>query len=400
MAIHDLTFTDWDNYTDGDGNAFTLDWTDVAAMTRQFVYPYVEAIRQAVAERVEVSDTSATFATFPVALDSPVLSGQWMGAVIKGSIQYLRMSSRDDLSYYMRNTSFNWVPPADIGTMHDTEEYYHTALDGKRYSGSIWDSLFWGGAGIAQWTPAVTKMLDDAGITDTTFRTWWLQIVGDNPVRIEGGSVAIALLFPFAEVLRNIKLLVSLLVQSVEVRNFPVGSTYEDDLDFVSGDIKSITEPGYSWSTAVSLFNAASWVSDTSVFPTHRANYTGNGIEMKRVRSTMNVGIRGGAKRDVRLLQEMSLKVGSNLYWGRPYFQPNDFIGVTGIRTGGEIRYPGRWVYGTVKEYAAQTANLVETFGDFGNTTLTQQSFYSTGWYTQKLMIQQDFNVTNGFTFR
>lgn len=45
-----LTFSDWENYTDSEGHARTLDWSE-AGMRGAPAYPYCEAIRQAIAMR-------------------------------------------------------------------------------------------------------------------------------------------------------------------------------------------------------------------------------------------------------------------------------------------------------------------------------------------------------------
>jgi len=52
----ELTFTDWEHYTDSDGTARVLDWSSPVAMRGQPVYPFLEALRQAMAERVAAID--------------------------------------------------------------------------------------------------------------------------------------------------------------------------------------------------------------------------------------------------------------------------------------------------------------------------------------------------------
>ena len=64
MPSHTLTFSDWNNYVDGNGNSHTLDWSSPAAMAGQFLYPYVEALRQAANERLAVR--------FPWRLDAAI----------------------------------------------------------------------------------------------------------------------------------------------------------------------------------------------------------------------------------------------------------------------------------------------------------------------------------------
>jgi len=410
MAIHDLTFSDWDNYTDGDGTAFTLDWTDVAAMTRQFPYPYVEAIRQALVARFNVSRRNAFVGVLvPISLNDPVLSTAWVNEVLQKAIQYLRGWS----SFFAASsdTPFDWIRPGKILTLDNVPEPYTDLLTN--------DTIYIGSSNRANyyamsdgWTHGQTNMLDDAGIVDTAFRTWWLT------PNSWGGYMGIEnnLLFPFATVLLNVKKMLSLLVNCIDARIFfqsGVGGTTR--LTINGSDIREYSTPieggEAGWYAAKDAFDLVPWSTTPPTNPRHKVSFigpwTGAGYIFTRVRTDVDIDLGGTETRDVEISINLPF-----LYWetwwylGQTYLQPWDYPGVDPTQlpfhASTDPMPPPRWVYGAARTESGHVGpTLSHVFGDFGDSTLRYEGGKRNGgWNTYSLLILEDFNVTDGFTFR
>lgn len=213
-----LTFTDWEHYTDEDGTAHSLDWTDDAAMVGQFAYPYLEALRQALNARIELD--FVWIGSVQTVLDTRLWaklilwnalayphSGRllythrvpstpeaeadvwwiWLTKVASGEIPASGLYGEEREAAFQKysptpypgGSSRWWVDREMVPTLHDT------------YDGSWWTS----GALYSAWrSPAAvppgedeeaflallreqtrTKLLDDAGIGDVSFRSWFLS---------------------------------------------------------------------------------------------------------------------------------------------------------------------------------------------------------------------------------
>jgi len=219
MAIHDLTFTDWENYTDGDGNAFTLPWTDAAAMRGTSPYPYLEAIRQATNARIEMTpfydrdpaiyfDAAYADEWAIAPLTSAPFYTAWANTVVRRAIEYVWCYK------YFQKTSLQWLVPESVPTLHNVTLKGIKALSPYYYSGPAMEASSTGEV-IRE------RMLDAAGISDATLRAWLMAI---SYTGYEYEALGQPYVFPFSDIILALKKLLSLLtycVDTEEIRHVP-----------------------------------------------------------------------------------------------------------------------------------------------------------------------------------
>ena len=455
MAIHDLTFTDWENYTDGDGNTHALDWTIPATIKGHSPYPYAEALRQALAERNAVVSTWVEgsrdeilnpSSVYPfsvglpaVPLDDPVLGVQWIQQVLRSVMDFLWMG---------RNTGgMQWIDPSAIATMHNVEESYYDLIPTKCYTGvALADG----------WDPIIphldirTNMLNDAGIVDTALRDWWLSFEVGSDIwgnYTSGYKMRPPLLFHFADIVWSMKRMLDLLTFGVENRSFPnpsnhydvsygqvfqkVGEATADKLPDGQGGFLDPTYPQFEamWADSMADMDAAAW---DELIPSERPRYGNSPVpqhfsiwvtlhhrywaDIMRTKCECYFRMFGDFSRNV----EMSLRLGTRDGWnlsdyGRTLFNDQDHAGITGVANAPDIpnrQYTiteKRWVYSTFQPFTTQEEGLLPpiTLGDYSAATIewseTGTDGYRRefcGWTASAFVIMQDFDVTNGFIFR
>lgn len=414
--IFDLTFSDWDNYVDGDANAFSLDWSSPAAMLGKPAYPYVDAIRQALNERITISQVGATDRTIAAATSSQ-LSENWIEYVLKTAIEYLRATD-----FYGANPTsygaFDWIVPGSLSTLHDVQGGARVALsDSTLYPGY---GLYW--ADSTLWTSRVTAMLDAAGIADSALRTWWLSNPG-SPTAIEEKMI-----FPRADVVHLLKSLLSLLTLGVETRFISSAPEWNGPNTTPTANYWRFGKAG-TYAGAVAIMNAQSWQATTYTVgvgwstwpdaylygfhgdgPGHRGEQASStnlldinpGAAFLRWRTDYDIPLYGTAKRDgeIGLLCTMyNPAVGL----GSPYLFPSDYAALVNTPAGIDPDPGGIFVqYEALSGQAGAT--LSRSVGNFGNVSLpsypgpTAQTYQ--GYFHRYLGILQDFDVADGFTFR
>ena len=401
MAIHDLTFSDWDNYTDGDGNAFTLDWTDVAAMTRQFPYPYIEAIRQAVNERFAISDRGVSSSGISIApIATAVLGNGWVNYVLKQAIQYVRGQGFDgDASaQYWRAYPFcffDWVKPSAISTTKNLTEGYEEDLMPDLYTGTyMLDGTDDTTNPLPTWTTVQTTMLDDAGIVDATFRTWWLQTGATYISEIQDN-----MLFAWVDIVLNLKKILSLLTKCLDQRYpgtlFPFRFTPGASDSRILFSSSGRTETDFD--DAKTVFDSVSWTRLTGwTTPRQMSTLRSSGFKIERYRNEFTFDIGGTCSRNIEISPAVAFSK-------PPRYQPYDFdLDRTLVPPLGTTGGPD-WVYGVEKSSTAYNSDSISLVsGNFGDCSLQWESgsFGWCGWVIYLYLIFEDFNVTNGFTFR
>ena len=409
MAIHDLTFTDWDNYTDGDGTAFTLDWTDVAAMTRQFPYPYIEAIRQAVNERFAISDRGdQSNGTAIPPIITLVMGNGWVNNVLKLAIHYVRgkgsFAIDTDSRYWSteRENWFNWIRPGAISTTKNLTEGYEEILLNYLYTGTwmLYDSsATQQPQPLARWTTVQTNMLDDAGISDSTFRTWWLQAGTEYIAEIQDN-----MLFSWVDIVLNLKKMLGLMTMCLDSRGFlrtTAGDGYYKSFSAGYGQ----TEAG--WNLTKTDFDAASWNLVIGSYSTPRLLsvpylYAGYGFSIDRIRTELTFDLGGTCNRNV----EVSAGVAYDTHFSNPrppYYQPYDFdlnrTLVSSVYGSG----PPLFVYGVEKTATPHgSGSFTMVSGDYAPCSLLWEvgSRGRCGWTIGRYLLFENFDVVDGFTFR
>ena len=249
MADHTLTFTDWDNYTDGQGTAFTLDWSSEAAMRGKPAYPYMEALRQALLQRqgaldlLTWGDVSITDIIPGEIADPrhPAVVNEWTAAIANAFIYFWHGLSEDGY----------WIvadPTNTLENMH--EEFFDLFVGGESYMVS---QYYYGDHHMLD----VNQLMSDAGITDAAFSDF---IDGNTLFWTHNHTT----LFPWPSTLRNYKMMISLLKSCVKQvygiwdswRHWwkEASSTYNLDGTYYC------TTPTEAYSTLVSNFAATTWI--------------------------------------------------------------------------------------------------------------------------------------------
>jgi len=436
MAIHDLTFTDWEHYTDGDGNSHTLDWT-IANMVGSPPYPYLEAIRQALNERFAVSrvelTTSPTYYDIPIdKVSEPRLGVFWMQKILREVMSYLWVDRYFlDYEQWYDYRFFQWISPS-TPTMNNIQKTFYENMDGLCYCGSVYTAE----NTITYLTRAEvrTAMLDDAGISSTALRDWWLSFDTAADIYDIYGSIynSPPFLMPSSDIIWSMKRMLNLLTESFEMRpckRYPgqpfvsaVLGEYKsgsDRKDYLSEAEMTAAEIAASLARAAANLNSASWVTDSPAvaFPSHlgaRDVHVEDGREkyyistsLSRERVQYDITMLGDVSRAVKLYDVVALRdiYGYWYYNGRPIFRPTDFAGITGVPTGVQpnVNEDG-WVYSLNSSGTYGIGDVSITIGDFPTSTMdfpaTTGSYSQVGWRVQEIGIRQNFNVTNGFTFR
>jgi len=453
MAIHDLTFTDWENYTDGDGTAFTLDWTDVAAMTRQFPYPYIEAIRQAVLERTVVSQPhrkiSDSYWYTILPLDTPVLGVMWADYVINCAIQFLwRGSLVFPRSRYGQEGGYHaqWVAPSSISTMHNVEQYFYDAVSTDMYMGTLASEM-----GPYDLPPASihNKMLADAGVTDIAVVAWWnaLESLPNYANSPKGNIYGLHNLFSYGAILLSIKQMLGLFSKLITrtglQKTVPTGTdtfTYMTGIDYrqvLEVGLTAGTTPAEVFASLIATCNSEPWTAGQFDAPwgtppnlgdymsqfmdnnsaSHTLAWRLESLDkryyaaVQRVRENAMIDLRGGASRNIEVGTQTHMMTSNTSYLGRPWFSPSDWAGVTGVPDGYGPVSP-QWVYATERANTLTTHGYLSTsLGDYGNVSLDPSVFDSpptglplpqyTGWHNRtRIILIEDFDVTDGFIFR
>ena len=248
MATFDLTFTDWDNYTDGNGTARTLDWT-APSMKGQFCYPFIDALRKALNERMVISHRGINRDPYVLpALTVRTNATAWIEYVLKSCIYYLRTR----LAPWNMSDSrafLTWVAPGTLPTLVDQTYYtYPTALRAGAYCGLY--------GNVLNWEEAQTRLLDAAGVLDPTFRAWWLKMSG-----LYGWPIETNLLYPNAYLVWALKKMISQLVRSVA--DYRSGSSWEY-IQLVSSEYRYVVVDWTNTADLNAAFNASpAWVEGT-----------------------------------------------------------------------------------------------------------------------------------------
>ena len=299
MAIHDLTFTGWGNYTDGDGNAFTLDWSSSANMRGNRLFPYVDAIRQAVNEKVGIStsayaaydltghaETEERMSTrwYTAQLDSPPMYAKWAEAVLKQAIIYLWY----DPQFVLDKARGQWVKRGAVSTVNNlgTDWLEDSFDDGDLYIGAVARTLAGSEAEYYSILDSVHEgMLADADIVAADTLAWWraLPEIGyaTYPATDYIGALDnILFVLPSSELFLSIKDLLDVLVEYVDSRAlmsyYPVlsndmhttkitaeafreGTAFEDPIMIVPtaipiADVEAVKDDAFS------DFSGSSWV--------------------------------------------------------------------------------------------------------------------------------------------
>lgn len=419
MASYNLIFSDWDNYTDGAGNVFSLDWSSAAAILNKPVYPYVEAIRQALNERTVVSNRHLSSSSVAV-VPSPVFSDGWFAEIVKKAIQYIRTYGVND--YWGWNTEtyggFYWVSASAPSSLHNV-------------AGDIpWDDYVYASTYIysdfaSRWVPAMTRMLDDAGIVDTALRSWWLQNTGTGIADIEND-----ILWSFADVIWSIKKILQLFTRCVEWRAMPSGLIGYDYLTLDKTYYRFAKGP---WSVCVSSLNGQSWTETTFTwgagwqpypdaqlyasnlnYACHKAEQhtEGNlmvtlpeGHAVIRTRKDVQIQFYGTARRDVEVSARMAMY---NPAWilGRPYFKAADFTPEVDV-VQETTAYPDPSTgFGKVRTISGQSGGkAAQSMGNYGDVSLGEYGVDADavayqGYSITGMGLIQNFNVANGFVFK
>ena len=405
MAIFDLTFTDWENYTDGDGNAFVLDWASVEAMRGKSPFPYIDALRQACLERSEVTNSQGSLifdaTTNPRLNMSSFGSGElWTREMLTNIVHWLRAES-----FYV-----GWIDSSAYKTLGDA-------------IGNISDQY----TSTEQYDDA-EKRLDAAGITSQDFRDYW---VGVNPI----------IPCPLTEVVLNCKKMLSTLTAFYTLRD-PLKSHYSS---WKASEVYVLPDdPVYPYTLAgayakgVAEFNAGTWSGWSGPYTRPGAINAGHNIWLRdrssygyyrcaiyRTRLKFTVDLKAdGKKRDWELLLPLGfgenwLGAGWNL--PSPGFSVDDYPSLPIIPGVCPPPDPNDYrVYMKLNGASDDNGGDIEsTIGDFSGVTIPMSDAVNGGaclgwaatdiagwaiseenpWYSS-YVVQQNFDVTDGFTFR
>ena len=377
-----LTFTDWGHYTDDGANARTLDWTDYAAMQGQFAYPYLEALRQAVNER-----TLLYLAPVPaLAVGSP-WTRKWAWTVLDAAIS-LAIGPNVLKAY--------WVKPALLPTLHNVQHY--TA--GPTLGAAIVDAAYAGldayipGMDETLWQAALTRLLDDAGVTDAAFRAW---AANRNHWTNE-------YLVPMASLLWNLKAMLSkldtlVLLEIAQPADAATTSLVATGLQVTGGTSAGRAvhyEDATTWAAAVTAFNALAWAGtwpeEGSYWHTigHKAKGNSHNITINRVRRTDSFAF--------PTMPSARVEFAGNLQWtGFDTFVPSDFAGLSGYA------YDQKWLLEVQDTRDTSGSTEALTFGDYADCSLGGVGAEE-AWLLGNYSLRLDFSGTYlggaGFVFR
>lgn len=236
-----LTFTDWENYTDGDAAAHTLDWSTAAAIRGRPAYAYIEALRQAAEARYYVmAGTSAP--AIPSALAPVAHAPLGNLAYTVWWIDRLAWAFRVATGTPTGPGQFDaWIRPSAFGDLSGESE---------------------------DWGPGTNIRLPDAIVLDSEatilaelgdeerFPSPWGPVDQDTPIP-HGAPFLVR-----ADWARQCKRIFD------EVKRYPATTYANFPAD--TGEYKS--EEAASYAAAVAAYDAASWASGNKVVNTSTYN--------------------------------------------------------------------------------------------------------------------------------
>ena len=416
MATFDLTFTDWDSYTDGMGNSRTLDWT-AANMQGVFCYPFLDALRQSLNERMVISHRGLTRDPYELPPVSSVQNNTaWEQYVLKSCIYYLRT----ELAPWNRSDSrafLTWVAPGTLPTLVDQTYYtYPTALRAGAYCGLY--------GSITNWAEAQTRLLDAAGVLDTTFRTWWLQMQEGG---LYGWPIEVNLLYPNAYLVWALKSMFSQLVRSVS--DYRQSSSAWERMQVVDWQYREVIQDWTDLATLNAAFNATSWTTGTPLVRDYsygggvhctccHGGQIGYGLPWPFVWNNPTGVLQGVIVRRRYTYQFpthdqpiSSGEYGFMLSWGtagsvaRPILNTDDFPEIT-------VGYSGPWknyiVCHSSRTFSEEDmSGETHVVGDYGDSQIKLLKYknpnlvWNEGWHGGDwALIVQNFDVPGGFVFQ
>lgn len=368
----DLTFSDWDNYTDADSNARTLDWTSAAALQGQLAYPYLDALRQALNER------QALFASpIPALPAGSPFARHWAWHVV-GSVAGLVVGSTYG--------SGLWVDPALLSTLHNVEHYASAGSYGDDIVAAAYTGLNAGympGGSETAWLASLNRLMDDAGVTDTVFRAW-AEDWNHHANRYYAPSAA--LLWNLKQMLAHLDTLIVLEMPrpADSATSQPWGSSGLKVTGGTSAGRAVHYEDATTWADAVTAFNATSWAgtwpAEGPYWSTvgHKAQDGTGGITINRVRRTDSFII--------PTIPSAAVEIAGNLYAGYgSELTPADFTGLSGYA------YDQQYLL-EVRDTLTTTGGTRNTpFGDFGDCSLDAETLDWIGWILGNYSLRFDF---------
>lgn len=442
MIPHRVTFGDWDHYTDGYGTAFTLDWSAPAAMRGRFSYPYIEAIRQALNERMlpfghrlsaadgisaepwmgrilwsaigllQTTGIWPSHATPLTAASDTAQQAAWAAAVAAGTADpqsdYLTHSTPYGGTRFQTALPCAWVDPALLPTLHNRVFPWPDTVSATAYCGQ-WLVEYPGVPNT--WDAGLTRLLDAAGITTPATRAFFLTL--QSPRYHFGGWPA---LLPASELVWTLRQLLSRLTCCVCDDIFVLGA-WKTAPSIANLEHRYTCRNYGTLSDAIAAFNAATaWTSTppaNSFYPEYVRHVAGtSGGETNITLDEGHVIARSRADctwhHPARVAITAEQAVWLSLFnpmqtIGRPYFQSQDYPDITGVATGEDPGAESR-VAAVIKSssIAAGTFTTQQKIGDFADCSVDIEvsGINLGGWYAYPGPQRWDFAVPGGFTFR
>ena len=380
MVTPTLTFSDWDNYVDDNATAFTLDWSSASAMQGKFAYPYVDALRLALNERMAVFGL-----VIPALPQSSLFTRHWAWHVIE-SVAGLVVGSSYGGGY--------WIDPALLTTLHNVQ---HRSV-GNALSTAITDAAYTGlniglpGVSNPAWTASLNHLMDDSGVTDATFRAWaeaW-------------NTRANTTYAPCAMLLFNLKLMLSKL-DTLVILDVPrpadtaVSQPWGSEGLMVIGGTSEGRSVHYEdstlWATASREFNATEWSSTWSEEGPYWSSvgYKGqdgyHNLTINRVRRLDYFGFPN--------MPRVTIEIAGNLYNGEGGgFAPVDFAGLSGYD------YEGTNYLLAVQDAVTGISPAADIgFGDYDNCPTSGELIDWQGWLLGNYSFRFDFATAGQLVF-